>query len=83
MYEPEEKIYLVKVNRAHEYFKHRSIKFGTFTDKGMKITKNIPYPDNQFNCDFCNKTINSELINKVSYLKNIIIYYRLLVIEIL
>lgn len=65
MIEPEEIIYLVKVNRDHEYFKHRFFKFGTFTDKEVKITKSIPYPEDQFNCDLCNAKIETPLLNIV------------------
>ncbi|MFW9972988.1 MAG: hypothetical protein ACFFDF_22575 [Candidatus Odinarchaeota archaeon] len=65
MYEPEEIIYIVKVNRDHEYFKGRVFQFGTLTENGVKFTESIPYLDNQFNCDLCNAKIETDLINLI------------------
>ena len=45
MSEPEEKIYLVKVNRNHMIFKNRSYKFGKIIDGKIIINHKIPILD--------------------------------------
>jgi len=57
--------FIKNISRNDEVFKGRSFKFGSFVNGEIVIEEEIPIPDSDILCDWCNSQIQTEQIKVI------------------